>query len=129
MSYERDLTFNLRIRGLSEAEIAETLAEVRAHVDAAGTPPETEFGTAEEYAKQFPWRKRRTRGRAITMVGVTLAVAYLLFGLLLMLAFRVDIREFMGPQTLLQAAAVALVGLLAGFLTDYFQPVQGSRAK
>jgi hypothetical protein len=128
MSYERNLTFNLRIRGLSEAEIAETLAEVRAHVDAAGTPPEAEFGTAEEYAKQFPWRKRRTLGHTVTMVGVVLAVAYLLLGLLLMLAFRVDIREVMGPLTLLQAAGVALVSLLAGFLTDYFQPVQESRA-
>lgn len=36
MSYERKLTFDLRIRGLSEDEIAETLDEVRAHEAAAG---------------------------------------------------------------------------------------------
>ena len=54
MSYQRHLTFNLRIRGLSEPEIAEALDEVRAHEAATGTPAEAEFGTAEEYAKQFP---------------------------------------------------------------------------
>lgn len=54
MTYERNLTFNLRIRGLSEPEISEVLDEVRAHQASAGTSAETEFGTAEEYAKQFP---------------------------------------------------------------------------
>jgi hypothetical protein len=128
MSYERNLTFNLRVRGLSEAEIAETLAEVRAHVDAAGTSAEVEFGTADEYAKQFPKRKRRTRGSLITTGGVLLAVAYVLFAVLLMLVFRVDIRDFVGPLTLTPAVAVILASLLAGFLTDYLQPVRDSRA-
>ena len=50
MSYERKLTFNLRVRGLSESEIAEALDEVRSHEAATGTPAEAEFGTAEEYA-------------------------------------------------------------------------------
>jgi hypothetical protein len=54
MSYVRRLAFNLRIRGLSEPEIAEVIDEVRAHQVTAGTPAEAEFGTAEEYAKQFP---------------------------------------------------------------------------
>jgi hypothetical protein len=40
MSYQRHLTFNLRIRGLSEPGIAEALDEVRAHEAATGTPPE-----------------------------------------------------------------------------------------
>lgn len=70
MSYERNLTFNLRIRGVSEDQIAETLDEVRAHEAAAGTPAEAEFGKAEEYAKQFPKMKMRTRGTVITMIGV-----------------------------------------------------------
>ena len=85
MSYERKLTFNLRLRGLCEAEIAEAVDEVRAHEAAAGTPAEAEFGTAEEYATQFPKKKRRTRGRTITTIGATLAIAYALFAVLLAL--------------------------------------------
>lgn len=128
MSYERNLTFNLRLRGLSEAEIVEALAEVRAHVDAAGTPAAAEFGAADEYARQFPKKKRKTAGGAIARAGLVLAIAYLLFAVLLMVVFRVDIRDFVGPITLLPAVAVILASLLAGFLTDYFRPVRDSRA-
>ncbi len=126
MSYERRLTFNLRVRGLSEAEIAEALDEVRAHEAATGTPAEAEFGTAQEYAKQFPKKKRRTRGQTITTISTALAGAYVLLAVVLMLVFRVDIRDFVGPVTLQPAAGLVLVGLLAGFLTDYFRPVQRS---
>lgn len=128
MSYERRLTFNLRVRGLSELEIAEVLDEVRAHEVATGAPATVEFGTAEEYAKQFPKKKRRTRGKTITSVSTALAGAYILLAIVLMLVFRVDIRDFVGPVTLQPAAGLVLVGLLAGFLTDYFQPVQRSGA-
>lgn len=124
MSYERKLTFNLRVRGLSESEIAEALDEVRSHEAATGTPAEAEFGTAEEYAKQFPKQKRRTRGKNITSISTALAVGYVLLVVVLMLVFRVDIRDFVGPVTLLPAAGLVLLGLLAGFLTDYFQPAQ-----
>lgn len=128
MSYERSLTFNLRVRGLSEVEIAEALDEVRAHEAATGTSAQAEFGTAQEYAKQFPKQKRRTRGQTITTISTALAGAYVLLAVILMLVFRVDIRDFVGPVTLQPAAGLVLVGLLAGFLTDYFQPVQRSSA-
>lgn len=128
MSYERSLTFNLRVRGLSESEIAEALDEVRSHEAATGTAAEVEFGTAEEYAKQFPKKKRRTRGKAITVIGTVLAVSYVLLAVILMLLFRVDIRDFVGPVTLLPALVLVLVSNLAGFLTDYFQPAQRSSA-
>jgi uncharacterized membrane protein YeaQ/YmgE (transglycosylase-associated protein family) len=128
MSYERSLTFNLRVRGLSEVEIAEALGEVRAHEAATGAPPQEEFGTAQEYAKQFPKKKRRTRGQTITTISTALAGAYVLLAVVLMLVFRVDIRDFVGPVTLQPAAGLVLVGLLAGFLTDYFQPAQRSSA-
>lgn len=128
MSYERSLTFNLRVRGLSEVEIAEALDEVRAHEAATGTSAKAEFGTAQEYAKQFPKQKRRTRGQTITTISTALAGAYVLLAVILMLVFRVDIRDFVGPVTLQPAAGLVLVGLLAGFLTDYFQPVQRSSA-
>ncbi|HSO92788.1 MAG TPA: hypothetical protein VLR70_16770 [Arthrobacter sp.] len=54
-------------------------------------------------------------------------MAYVLLAVLLTLLLRVDIREFVGPITLLPAAVVPLVSVLAGFLTDYFQPAQRSR--
>lgn len=62
-----ELVFNLRVRGLTEDEIAETIDGVRAHQSAAGTPAAEEFGNAQAYAKQFPKRKMRTRGSAITV--------------------------------------------------------------
>lgn len=126
MSYVRKLTFNLRVRGLSEPEIADVLDGVRAHEAAAGNAAEAELGTAEECARQFPKKKRRTRGSIITMVGLGIALAYVLIVVLLMLVFRVDVRDFVGPVTLLPATGVILASLLAGFLTDYFQPAQTS---
>lgn len=128
MSYERRLTFNLRVRGLSESEIAEALDEVRSHEAVTGTAAEVEFGTAEEYAKQFPKQKRRTLGKTINTISTVLAVGYVLLAVILMLVFKVDIRDFVGRVTLLPAAGLVLVGLLAGFLTDYFQPVHRSSA-
>lgn len=44
MSNECNLTFNLRLRGLSKPEIGGVLDEVRAHEAAAGPPAEVEFG-------------------------------------------------------------------------------------
>lgn len=127
MSYERNLIFNLRVRGLSESEIREVLDDVRAHQAASGTPAAAEFGPADEYAKQFPKTKRRTLGKTITSIGTALAIAYLLFAVLLMLLFKIDIRDFVGPITLQPAALLILASLLAGFLTDYFRPAQSSR--
>ena len=128
MSYARKLTFNLRLRGLSEAGIAEALDEVRAHEAETGIPAEAEFGTAGDYAKQFPQKKRRTRGRTITAIGTALAIAYALSAVLLALLFSVDIREFVGPITLLPGLVLLLASVLTGFLTDYFQPAQSPRA-
>ncbi len=120
MSYVRKLTFNLRARGLSEPEIAEVFDGVRAHEAAAGSAAEAELGTAGEYAKLFPKKKRRTRGSIITTVGLGTALAYVLVVVLLTLVFRIDLRDFVGPGTLLPATVV----ILAGFLTDYFQPAK-----
>ncbi|WLQ05117.1 hypothetical protein [Arthrobacter oryzae] len=127
MNYERNLTFNLRVRGLSESEITEVLDDVRAHRAAAGAPAAVEFGPADEYAKQFPKTKRRTLGKTITSVGAALAIAYLLLAVLLMLLFKIDVRDFVGPITLLPAVILILASILAGFLTDYFKPAQSSR--
>jgi sterol desaturase/sphingolipid hydroxylase (fatty acid hydroxylase superfamily) len=126
MSYERRLAFNLRSRGLSEPEVAEVIDELRAHQATAGTPAEAEFGTAEQYAKQFPKMKRRSRGQIIVTVGTILAIAYVLFAVLLALLFRVDIRDYVGPITLQPGLVLIVAAFVAGFLTDYFRPVQSS---
>ena len=121
MTYERDLAFNLRIRGVSEHEIAETLEEVRAHEAVPGTAATDEFGTPQEYAKQFPKGRRRSRGTIVTTVAVALALAYVL-AVVVTPFLGFDIREAVGPVTLLPALAVLLAGVLAGFLTDYLRP-------
>lgn len=123
MNYERKLAFNLRLRGMSESDIAETLEEVRAHEAATGTPAAAEFGSAEEYAQQFPRTKRRTRGQTVTIVGVILAVIYTLTALLLRPLGNIDIRDLVGPAMLWPALLLLLTSVVAGFLTDYFQPV------
>ena len=128
MSYARDLTFNLRIRGFSEDEIAETLDEVRAHESATGTPAEDDFGTAQEYAKQFPKKKMQSRGATLIMIGVVLGLIYIAVSMLLLPFLRVDIRVVVGPIRLWPALVLVLGGLLAGFLTDYYRPVPRSDA-
>lgn len=126
MSYERRLAFNLRSRGLSEPEVAEVIDELRAHQATAATPAEAEFGTAQQYAKQFPKMKRRSRGQIIVTVGTILAIAYVLFAVVLALLFRVDIRDYVGPITLQPGLVLIVAAFVAGFLTDYFRPVQSS---
>lgn len=127
MSYDRDLAFNLRIRGLSEEEVSETLSEVRAHEASTGTTAEDEFGPAREYAKQFPKTKQRSRGAIIATVGAALAVAYVVIGIMLLPFIGVDIRDFVGPLELLPALSLGLGGVLVGFLTDYLRPAPRPR--
>ncbi|MDN6178577.1 MAG: hypothetical protein L0J08_08550, partial [Micrococcaceae bacterium] len=71
MTYEHNLAFYLRMRGLPEAQVSEAIDEVRAHVMSSGNSAESEFGTAEDYAESFSAVKRRTLGvRVITVAGV-----------------------------------------------------------
>lgn len=129
MSYERDLAFNLRMRGLSENEIADTLDEIRAHGAATGTQAEEEFGTPQEYAQQFPEKKsRRTPGATVVLMGAVLAIIYVAVAMLLLPLLRVDIRDIVGPIRLWPALVVMLAGMLTGCLTDYFRPLPRSNA-
>ena len=100
MSYERDLAFNLRIRGFSEDEIADTLEEVRAHRAATGSPAEDEFGTAQEYARQFPKKKTRSPGYTVMMIAAVLGITYLAVAMLLLPFLRIDVRDIVGPIVL-----------------------------
>lgn len=126
MSYEHDLAFALRLRGLSEARIAEAVREVQAHTLSAGTSPEDEFGTAEEYASTFPATKRRTRGARVAAGATILALAYVVIAFALKPLFDVDVRSIVGPVMLWPALAIIAVGVLAGFLVDYLRPTPRS---
>ena len=121
MTYEKDLAFNLRIRGMSESQIIEVISEVRAHA-ANGVSAESEFGTPEEYASSFPKSKRRTRGVRVVTAAVIIAIAYGVTVLALMVVFNFDIRAITGPVTLWPALLIIVLGVLGGFLIDYLRP-------
>lgn len=111
---------------MKEADIADVVAEVRDHAAASGEIPETEFGTAEEYAASFPAstkKRRRSTGARLTAVTTILAVAYVAAMLGLKGLMDFDIREIVGPVSLWPALAIVATGLLAGFLIDYLRPI------
>jgi hypothetical protein len=122
MSYEHDLAFNLRQRGLPESQVAEVIDEVRAHTATTGASAEAEFGTAEQYAARFPAVKRRSRGHRVVTIAVLLAIAYALASLALKPLIGFDIKALTGPVTLWPALVIVGAGLLGGFLTDYLRP-------
>lgn len=125
MSYEHDLSFQLRLRGLKEADIADVVAEVRDHAASGGEMPETEFGTPEEYAASFPaptTKRRRSAGARLTTVTTLLAASYLIVMLALKVFMDFDMREIVGPVSLWPAGVLVVSGLLVGFLVDYLRP-------
>lgn len=121
MSYERELAFNLRLRGVPETRVAAAIEEVRAHAASADTSAEAEFGTAEEYAASFPEGKRRSRGRRVIAVAVLLATAYVLAALVLTPLIGFDVKDITGPLMLWPAGVLVAAGLVGGFLTDYLR--------
>lgn len=121
MTYEKDLAFNLRTRGMSEPQIIEVISEVRAHA-ANGVSAVSEFGTPEEYAASFPKTKRHTRGARIVIAAVIIAITYgvTVVGLAVVLDF--DMRFITGPVSLWPALLIIVLGVLGGFLVDYLRP-------
>lgn len=122
MSYEHDLAFNLRQRGLAESQVAEAIEEVRAHTATTGVSAEAEFGPAEQYAESFPSVKRHSTGQRVVAVAVLLAIAYGLASLALKPLTGFDLKVLTGPLTLWPALVIVGAGLLGGFLTDYLRP-------
>jgi hypothetical protein len=130
MTYEQQLTFQLRLRGQTENEIAEVLREVRAHPLAGEESMESVFGTAVTYSESFEKKKRRTLGSAIVTVAVLVAVAcfitYVVVGLLTRNSGGSDagINEII-PSWVVSWGSVAFVGIatLTGFLIDFLRPV------
>ena len=110
---------------MTETDIAGVVVEVRDHAAASSETPESEFGTAEEYAARFPVstkKRRRSTGARLTAVTTILAVAYVAAMLALKGLLDVDIRDIVGPVSLWPAAAIIATGSIAGFLIDYLRP-------
>jgi len=123
MSYERELTFTLRLRGFTDDQIATALEEARVHVTTARSTMEDEFGTPAEYAAQFPKLRHTSLGRRVMVIFVVLAIAWAVFALLAELVFRLDVSAIIGGVTLWPSLALLTVGVIGGFLLDYLRPV------
>jgi len=124
MSYERELTFALRLRGLTDDQIATALEEARVHVTTARSTMEEEFGTPVEYAAQFPKMRYTSLGRRVRLISVVLAVAWAAFAVLAENVFRLDLAAVIGSVTLWPSLALLTVGVVGGFLLDYLRPVR-----
>ena len=123
MSYERDLTFALRMRGMTDAEIAKALSEAREHVKLTQSSMEDQFGTATDFASQFPRRKRASLGRRVVTFSTIAALLYAVFALAAGPVFSIDLSG-LGPVRLWPALVLAFAGVIGGFLLDYARPVR-----
>ena len=122
MSYEHDLAFNLRLRGIPEPQIAEAVEEVRVHTHSTGQSAEDEFGSTDEYAQTFPQQKTHTRGRRAVLAGKILAIAYVVCAFAAQPLAGIDVRDIVGPVMLWPALAILGISILGGFLLDYLRP-------
>lgn len=122
MNYHQSLTGELRYRRMPENDIADILAEVRAHTP-AGEDPADHFGTPAEYADQYtaalPVRKRRTFPVLITLT--ILAIGYVVFAFLAKPLLGIDVRDYIGPFMLWPGLALILTGIATSFLTTTFK--------
>ncbi|MGP9662693.1 hypothetical protein [Arthrobacter sp. AOP36-C1-22] len=122
MTYEHELAYYLRLRGLQERQVSEVIEEIHAHLAISGNTAESEFGKSVDYAESFAEVKRRSPGvHVITTAGV-LAIGYVAAVLALGAWTDVDVRALTGPVMLWPALAVLVAGVLGGFLTDYLRP-------
>ncbi|GAA1120964.1 hypothetical protein [Arthrobacter flavus] len=122
MKYEQSLTAELRYRGTPESDIADILAEVRAHTP-AGEDPVDHFGTPTEYAEQYTTQrpaqtKRKNRVLAILVI---IAVMYTVFALLAKPLLDINVRDYTGPFMLWPALALILAGTATSFIVTTFK--------
>jgi hypothetical protein len=131
MRYDKELAFYLRQRGMSEGNVAEKVAEIRAHPAADDDAALIEeFGPASQLAEKYPDRATaRTPGRVIISVAVLIAVAFAVTRLVLFPYFDIDLLDGTGPIRLWPAWAIIAVGLVGGFLVDRHRPVPASPSR
>jgi hypothetical protein len=122
MNYYQSLTAELRYRSTPEKDIADILAEVRAHTP-AGEDPAEHFGTPAEYAEQYtaalPARKRQPH--PVRLILTLSAVAYIVFAFLAKPLLGIDVRDYVGPVMLWPALALVITGITISFLTTTFK--------
>ena len=85
MSYYNSLAFHLRLRKLSEPEIAEILREVKDLSLQSSQDPEQQFGPASKYAAQFPVGPKRSRATRIAIALLSIGFALMVVDLSLRL--------------------------------------------
>ena len=74
MNYYKELAFHLRTTRVAENRVREILEEVRDHAEESGNSPESDFGTAKDYALKFSGSAPRPLGGRILLIGVSLAI-------------------------------------------------------
>ena len=129
MSYEQDLTFALRMRGLTDAEIAKALGEAAEYSTEAKSSLQDLFGPPVEYASQFPKRKRASLGRRVITATTVAALVYAIFAFVAEPLWGLDVAAAVGGFRLWPALVLLVVGTLGGFLLDYRLPVKPQPAE
>lgn len=127
MNYYQSLTGELRYRGTPEKDIAEILAEVRAHTP-AGEDPAEHFGTPAEYARQYTagLPVQQHRNHPVMVILAILAVIYAVFAFLAKPLLGIDVGEYTGPMMLWPAIALIFIGIAISFLTTTFKRAPSS---
>lgn len=115
MGYYRELAFALRIRGVSEREIASTLEQVRDHPTGAA---EATSGEPVASAERFVQRVRPTSGKRFVATMTVLAVVVVVTSAVVSRVLDVELRLAGISVPLTVGVLLAVVGLVGGFLLD-----------
>lgn len=120
--YLRRLIYELRLRGRSNAEIKDIVAEVES-TTAPGQRYDDEFGAPEEYASQFEKLPVAKGQRSILYISVIVAIGWLAFGLIAASQGWFST----GTSTLFAtgpAALILVLGLAGNFIWDFYRPLK-----
>jgi hypothetical protein len=115
MTYPQDLAFQLRLRNVDEAVVADVVAEVEEYIGTGGDAV-TFFGPAAEYATKFPAGPRK-RSRAVPIyVGAIGAIAWIAISLAMYASGTWERSSGADRVVLLPALGVLALGLLVSFV-------------
>lgn len=118
MSYYQDLAQKLCRRGCEEDQVLAVLTEVRETTTAAGTSPESEFGTPEEKAAGYSGERKRSPGRftlnIFGLLGLCCVAVYAIWPEIFGFTAPV-LREFAGMIAML---VLLIIGAFAAGFVD-----------
>ena len=122
MTYQRDLAFALRVRGVAEKDVADIVAEVDAHAQ-EGIVLEEFFGAPDEYAARFPEGPKRLRDAAWwTKVSAVVAVVWIV-AVTVVAALGVDLPVRFGVIALWPALGLMVLGMVVDIVWAHRRPV------